>query len=374
MNEILTIEKTYRGASSPIDKIPELVKSLNSWYLAYPEHNFLHPCVIDGKAALVCQRDLSSNNGSAFAELQAIADQYRIYLKEDRRTHEVGHEFSNRRKNIGVVLTFCLGLMASSKMVTAGGLQGPASRGSVIAHLSMPINPMQAKIEIGNDGEKVISLRHTRLPTAEQVWESYARHKPSLNIDDEAAGKIKKFLSSAYQPEPGDPLNINSDIDDIARYYAQYPQVINLLEELQQKKVVLKYKADNWQAQAWGNQVSVDSVTIFFDTRAGAQLLNQADCSANPACNISPADALLHELLHAKLMLIDSQHFIEGGNMQETLYPFEHEREVIASENQLYREMNQQDGLSRPLRKRHSGQLFHVACPACLPTEILATN
>jgi len=238
----------------------------------------------------------------------------------------------------------------------------------------MPVNPMQAKIAVGHDGEKEISLRHTRLPTAEQVLASYAKQKPSMKVDGQAQGKIKNFLSVAYQPEPGDPSNIGSDIAHIAQYYAQYPQVIDLLEELRGKKLVLKYKANNWQAQAWGNQLSVDSVIIFFDTRVGAQLLNHADCHANPACNISPADALLHELLHAKLMLIDSQHFIDSGGMQQTLYPFEHEREVIASENQLYHEMNQQDGLSRPLRNRHSGELFHVNCAACLPTETLAEN
>ena len=242
------------------------------------------------------------------------------------------------------------------------------------AHLVMPINPMQAKIEIGQDGEQVISLRQTRLPTAAQVLASSAKQKSLMKVDVEAEVKIRSFLSAAYQSEPGDPGNIGSDIDDIARYYAQYPQVIQLLEELQQKKLVLKYKANNWEAQAWGNQFSVDSVTIFFDTRIGAQLLNQADCRANPACNISPADALLHELLHAKLMLLDSQHFIDSGNMQQTLYPFEHERDVIASENRLYHQMNQQDGMSRPLRNRHSGELFHVNCAACLPTETLAAN
>ena len=67
-----------------------------------------------------------------------------------------------------------------------------------------------------------------------------------------------------------------------------------MLGDLQQKKLVLKYKANNWQAQAWGTQLAIDSVTIFFDTRVGAQLLYLDNCQANPACNISPADALLH--------------------------------------------------------------------------------
>lgn len=373
MNEILTIEQSYRSAASRIDNIPALLTALNRWYLAYPEHNYLHPCVIDGRAALVCRRDLSRSAGRAYAELQAIAEQYRIYLKEDNRSEDVGREANNRRHNISLVLTFCLGLMATSRLVTADELQNPAA-GSVTTHLSMPGNSMQASMETGAGGEKIISLRRARLPTAEQVLEAYAKQKPAMKIDAQAELNIGNFLSAAYQPEPGDPAHIGVDMAAMAQYYAQYPQVVELLDELKGKKLVLKYKADHWQAQAWGNRFEVDSVTIFFDTRAGAQLLNDADCHANPACSISPADALLHELLHAKLMLVDSRHFVDSGGMQQTLYPFEHEREVIAGENRLYQDMNRQDGLSRPLRHRHSGELFHVDCAACLPVDILAAN
>ena len=374
MNEILSIKQTYQTAVSPIDNIPDLAKALNRWYLAYPEHNYLHPCVIDGRAALICQRDLSLIATQAYAELQAIAEQYLIYLKQESRSEDVNHAFENRRKNIALVLTFCLGLMVSSRMAMAAEPSNSAGVGSVAAHLTMPINPMQAKIELDQNGAPMISLRHRQLPNVEQALASYALQKASLKVDVQAEASIRDFLAAAYQPEPGDPANISADISEIAQYYAQYPEVIQLLGDLQQKKLVLKYKANNWQAQAWGTQLAIDSVTIFFDTRVGAQLLYLDNCQANPACNISPADALLHELLHAKLMLLDSQHFIAEGNMQETLYPFEHEREVIASENQLYQQMNQHDGMSRPLRNRHTGELYHVNCAACLPTEVLAAN
>jgi len=45
-----------------------------------------------------------------------------------------------------------------------------------------------------------------------------------------------------------------------------------------------------------------------------------ADCKANPASHITPADALLHELLHAKLMIMDSAQFIKNGGMKPRLY------------------------------------------------------
>ncbi len=374
MNELLTIEKVYQQADIAVDNLSDLAAALKGWYQSYPEHNFLHPCVIDGKAALVCQRGLSLLDVGAYAELAEIAASFRIYLKEDVRAADVGHEFSNRRKHIGLVLSFCIGILATSRVVTAAELVDPIQAGLVSVQLNLPSDSMQASVAALQNGEKVIQLRQARLPSAKEVIAAYAEKQPDLKVNQQADISIKNFLMLAYHPEAGDPAYIVHDLAEIADYYAKYPLVIQLLAELQSHKLVLKYKADNWQAQAWGSQYSVDSVTVNFDTRVAAQLLNQADCRANPACDISPADALLHELLHAKLMLVESRRFIENGGMQQSLYNFEHEREVIADENQLYHAMNLQDGRSRPIRKEHAGRLYHVKCAACEPTELVSAN
>jgi hypothetical protein len=374
MNEILMIERVYRQAENGIENLSGLSAALKHWYQVYPEHNFLHPCVIEGKAALVCQRGLSLLESGAYAELAEIAASYGIFLKEDNRAADVGREFSNRRKNIGLVLSFCVGLLASSRIVTAAELLNPMTTGMASVQLASPGDAMQASIAAAQNGDKVIRLRQAKLPSAQEVIAAYAEKQSALKVNQQAEISIKNLLKLAYQPEAADPAYIVNDLAEIADYYAKYPQVIQLLAELQTHKLVLKYKAGNWQAQAWGNQYAVDSVTITFDTRVAAQLLNQADCQANPACDISPADALLHELLHAKLMLVESRHFIESGGMQPTLYNYEHEREVIANENQLYYQMNLQDGRSRPLRKEHAGRLFHVNCAACAPTELVSAN
>ena len=221
MNEILSIKQTYQTVVSPIENIPDLAKALNLWYLAYPEHNYLHPCVIDGRAALICQRDLSLIATQAYAELQAIAEQYLIYLKQESRSEDVNHAFENRRKNIALVLTFCLGLMASSRMAMAAEPSYTAGVGSVAAHLTMPINPMQAKIELDQNGAPMISLRHRQLPSVGQALASNALQKASLKVDVQAEASIRDFLAAAYQPEPGDPANISADISEIAQYYAQ---------------------------------------------------------------------------------------------------------------------------------------------------------
>jgi hypothetical protein len=369
MNALATIQQTYRTANTRIDNLSKLLNALNRWYLDNPSNNYLHPCVIDGKAALVCQSDLKRKSEQAFTDLQAIAAHFQLYLKEDGRSHQTADDLTNRRTSICLVLTFYLGVLASSSLVRADNSASPASSSPAVANQTMLVN-----VATSLSGKKLIQLRNTQPPKASEVLAAYAKKSPSLIIDTQAEAKIKSFLTATYKPETGDPAHIGSDLVEIARYYAKYPLVVDLLDELKDKKLVLKYKQNNWQAQAWGNEFAVDSVTISFDTRVAVKLSNSADCHANPACNISPADALLHELLHAKLMLIDSRHFIEIGGMQQTLYPFEHEREVIAQENQLYHQMNQQDSLSRPLRNRHNGELYHVRCAACLPDEMLAAN
>jgi hypothetical protein len=372
MPEITLIHQIYRHAAQPVLAITDLSKALNNWYRAYPGYNYLHPCVIDGRAALVCQYDLSLIDPQAFLELQAISSRYQIFLKEDRRNQALGFGRQEKRKNKLVVLAFCMNLMLTSRLVSAEELQTHTTVTAYTRHENPTIQAVQS---LGADGQAVLSLRHRSLPSAKQVLEAYAKNQVIDKSDAQAELKIKTWLQRFYQTQAGDPTYIESDLEAMAHYYAAYPEVVHLLESLQDKKLSLKFKADNWQTQAWGSPSTVSSVTIFFDTRIGAtQLLDDAGCYANPACAITPADALLHEFLHAKLMLIDNQHFLESGGMQQSLYPFEHEREVINQENQLYVQMNQEDGLFRPIRHQHIGVLVNVGCALCLPKEMLAHN
>jgi hypothetical protein len=369
----LLLKRLYSDYTQQLD-ISSLAKALQVWYLDYPAHHFLHPCVIDGKPALVCRAGLSREDNQAFAELQAIALHYGIYLKEDSRQRDDASLINNRRRSVGLVLSFCLSMLATSRVVTAQDLQSVGKVSSIASQLADQTHGMQANLSIDSNGTKVIRIRQSQAPSAAEVLAAYSQKQATLTSDKIQIDKIAGFLSAAYQAEPGDPAHIADDLATIADYYAHYPQVIDLLSELSGHKLVLKYRRNTWLAQAWGSQFTVDSVTIYFDTRLGAQLLNDPGCDSSPACSISPADALLHELLHAKLMLLDSQHFIDGGGMAQTLYPFEHEREVINHENRLYQDMNQLDGRARPLRHRHSGELLQVSCPACNPTKQVASS
>ncbi len=342
-----------------------LIQDLQRWSLQYPDHNFLHPCVINGQIALVCQANLSDHAFLAYQALAKICLKHQVFLKQDVRVADI-KQTDNRRTTNAFVLSFFLGLMSGPLSARSLTNESHSEHRHATTNLVTPVNQLSVQLK-QQHGHKVIRLRHAKPPSAEQVMQAYQQKKRLLTVDANAVYKIKKFLKNAYQPQVGDPVNIRADLQEMAKYYATFPQVNDLIDQLSKKNVQLKYKKLHWQAQAQGTQYSVEQVTVFFDTRVGAQLWLHQQCDNNPACHISPADTLLHELLHAKLMIVDSDTFIKNGGMKPTLYLFDHEKEVIEQENALYRVMTQTDGLARPLRARHSGDLLHVSCVLCLP-------
>ncbi len=128
MHEFSVFEKIYRQASIEIIDKQGLFKALNQWYLTYPQNNFLHPCIIDGKAALVCQENLS--NAVAYSSLQKIADQYGIFLKENKRAKNNDYQYISRRNKIPLVLTFCFSLLEVSNVAAQ------ITNGMVVSHFS----------------------------------------------------------------------------------------------------------------------------------------------------------------------------------------------------------------------------------------------
>lgn len=356
------LAQAFAAAKLAVGDTQVLSDALQDWYQTWPKHHFLHPCVINDKPALVCQAGLSELEPAAFNALQAIADRYGIYLKQDGRQTGGEHTGGNRRRNSGAVLLFCLSLLATSRTIMAHDLHSAATN-----PYEMPISGLQVNPVTAEDGSKIVRLQRARPPSAEQVLAAYQAKAGAPDVSPADRSSIGIFLKQAYQAQAGDPVNIAADLQKIADYYAGYSQAVALIQSLAQRKVVLKYRQGTWQAQAWGSQQRVDSVTIHFDTRTGAQLLDAPGCEDNPACSISAADALLHELLHAQLMLLESERFIAAGGMQGHIYPYDHEQEVLGMENRLYRAMNREDGRARPLRQRHTGSLQQVACAVCTP-------
>jgi hypothetical protein len=119
MNEIAIIESVYSEATHPVAELEKLTIDLHKWYLLFPNNNYLQPCVIDGKAALVCQKQLSTLAAEAYQALTAICQAYGIYLKEDAREKSLYPDSVHCRRRVAVVLTFCMGLMMASELVNA---------------------------------------------------------------------------------------------------------------------------------------------------------------------------------------------------------------------------------------------------------------
>lgn len=114
MNPINIIGEIYRVSTQPVAHLRSLATELQYWYQAFPAHNYLQPCIIEGKAALVCQKHLGSTAPQAFRSLKAICTQYGIFLKEDARAEIQSNIVHNRRK-LAIVLTFCLTMASSAQ-------------------------------------------------------------------------------------------------------------------------------------------------------------------------------------------------------------------------------------------------------------------
>lgn len=189
--------------------------------------------------------------------------------------------------------------------------------------------------------------------------------------DAQVAGEIRAILFRHWRAASTDPAHIAADLTQLANYYARYPAAVTLFRSIDDKPWRLQYQPDRWASRARGNRLDVTSVDVIFDTRSGARLLNHPTCVRSSVCFISPADALLHELLHVQTMLFDAQHFIEVGS-GGALYAERHETQVIGKENLLYQAMAAVDQRPRPQRRGHAGRLLPVACPLCLPYEPLS--
>lgn len=361
------LNQTYRSIDSDNTfELESLAAVVKQWLIAYPQHAFLHPCVINTQAALVCQANLQNNNPRAYRALAAVVKQHGITLKQDQR-EKTDAKRDCRRSPTMAVLSLCLGLLSTPSL---GRPQ--VSETQVLQNFSSNPAAYTRKLsaQIGyRQGKKLIKIRRAAPPTTQTVLQAYHQYNPHLPVRKTQYNRIAAFLNQHYLRQPGDPVNITHDFDEIAAYFAKFPDVIRLLQEIQGPKLQLIYKKNHWQAKVSVTATRVEKVEVSFDTRLGAQFMQHQHCQGNPACHATPADLLLHELLHAKLMLVHSQDFIDQGGLQPTLYLFEHEREVIALENALYDHMTQQDGMSRPIRKRHSGTLLQVRCALCLPGE-----
>ncbi|MEE8059390.1 MAG: hypothetical protein V3T17_16370 [Pseudomonadales bacterium] len=346
----------------------------------------LHPCIINDRDTLFHARDLADRNPQFYTELQAFAEREGYVLLEDRRRDDVVVTV-DRRRAVLPVLVLSLGL--NTGLMAAE--QGPETHVSELyisethaletytsethapdtyaAHTTLALfDPHIGQSLTAEDHKHLINKGSPDIALSV----SYPVDSDPMEVVLEAnnnSADVEAILREHYIPASSDPDYIDSDLHAMADYFSRYPEAVSLLVSLKGHAWQLAYAKDVFETDVRGNQIQVKSVKVKFDTRAAAKLRSHRACAVTEkrgACVASPADALLHELLHAQSALLASREFIEQGGMSSVIYPFAHENVVIKSENALYKSMTVVDGSYRPNRHAHSGRVVASACVTCL--------
>jgi len=313
-------------------------------------HTYVHPCVINNQPHIVYPRGLAEKSPSLFAKLTQHYQQQGYLLKEDKRSDKSSNKYKNQRRKWAPILLFTASLVFES---------------SAFADVELDVNEKASLQQQQNIELQLISNNKIREQIQHSVKLSY-EIKQQVKIKSELAQSLFKVLNSRYKQKETDPNYIVDDLKEIANYYSGFPESVTLLEELKNKNWTLSFDEHNWVTTGSGNMLQVDKAVIHFNTRSAAQLRLNNGCVDNPVCIASPADALLHELLHAHSMLVKSEEFIEQGGMNNVVYPYKHEYAVIDAERKLYASMSTQDNIKRPQRSEHTGRIVKAHCPTCI--------
>lgn len=321
-------------------------KTVSSSFL----RTYVHPCVINNQPYIVYPRGLEDKSPALFSKLTQHYQQKGYSLKEDQRSAEFSNKYKNQRKKWAPVLLFTASLLFES---------------SAFADVEVDVTDTAS---IGKQTQVELQLMSNH-KIREQISFSVttaSKAKTQVKMKSGLAKSLFETLNKRYQKKKSDPEYIVNDLKEIANYYSDFPESVSLIEELENKNWELSFDEYNWVTTGSGSMLNVDKAVIHFNTRSAAQLRLNNGCLDNPVCIASPADALLHELLHAHSMLVKSEEFIAQGGMNNVVYPYKHEYAVIEAERNLYANMSTQDNIKRPQRREHTGRTVKARCPTCI--------
>ena len=315
--------------------------------LSSKKENALHPihsCIIDGKPCYVHAPNLEKDDPGYYKKLASFAAKNGIRLKADQRSANETRPNCRRRKLLPILfLTFGV----SSELAFAEDNHQVNSTLGLIRH------------DIHNH-ENVLSIGGSDSNKADQ-------HLKNAYPNKVISAKIERILLEHFAPTANTPKSILDDIEQLADYYSSHPEATKLIESLDKLDWKLSYAPHTFQTNIQGSRLQIHDVTVYFDPRSGAKLKFYDKCSSKtPFCVASPADALLHELLHAQTALLDTNTFIAQGGLNGHSYPIEHERHTILKENVLYKSMSRRDHKPRPIRSEHTGRHVLVSCVTCV--------
>lgn len=312
-------------------------------------HVFVHPCVINQQPHIIYPIDLKKNSPGLYKKIKHYFIRHGHVLKEDQRVGHSGPPYKGDRRKSAPLFLFTAALLFGS--VTYADIENSVNNPALLQNHQIELKLFSSKGLSDEIGSKI------KQPDAMQ------EKIPSMSG---VALSVYKQLASHYNKQATDPAYITEDLRKIAIYYSEFPEVIALLKSLENKNWQLSYSAKEWVTTAIGNRFDVERAVIHFNTRAAAQLRLNDACRENPLCIASPADAMLHELLHAHNMLVKTEEFIAQGGMNAVIYPYKQEYSVIESERKLYALMSQQDSIKRPSRHDHTGRAVTARCPTCI--------
>lgn len=301
----------------------------------------IHPCVINSRPSLVHHAELEALAPHLFRSLQDYASKLGMTLCKDRRKPQGSSSESrparNRRKSWLLIASLTAAQVIPSASDANNSPDGP--------------------------GE----YEKTQLASTTSV------HNTSVNREEEHVEsatfwqkKMTATLIKHWQPSADDPDNTVKFLDDIGRYYSGFIDIRALLVELDPLPWKIGYSEKNYQTEVYGDKTNIDYTMVYFDPLLAAQLQFGEECTSTvSSCIAAPADLLLHELLHVKIILTHPQLFIRNAYLANSDYPHDHEATTIQLEQQYFRAMTEIDQRPRPKRKNHTGKRITVACSTC---------
>jgi len=328
-------------------KVPEVAPATNNKVF----QTYVHPCVINNQPHIVYPRGLKTGSPHLFQQLKNYFSRLGYQLKEDQRHQHDDNKHASKRRAWSPIVLFTAGLMFES---------------TAMADVEINIEDT-SQLDNNQIELNLINNRSIRQQIKKQLHvDPHFDEIEIPTLKQRTSVVLHKILMSRYQPQANDPAHIQHDLIKMADYYSSYPEVVSLFNALKNANWSLVFDEENWTTIASGNIASIEKAEVHFNTRSAAQLRLNDSCKQNPVCIASPADALLHELLHVNSMFNQTEKFIAEGGMNGVMYPYQHERNIIGQERKLYQQMSDVDNLKRPYRHNHSGRIVKANCATCI--------
>lgn len=345
----------------------------------YCTRRALKTCFVDGQPSIIYHAVLRQRAPLVFSELQLVARANGWTVIEDRRKVSVSVKQERRQQTLNAsayMVLSSLVLQPEATLAAADTVQDnrayPFYSASGI-HAQSIVRPLGLFSASQNNFDQYFNSAIKHAPIDSIAWQqgdydhSQQAEGMALDYDQADYQQALAILNKKWVSKKSDPHYLAGDIEKIAAYIAARPNAYKLLTSISNQPWTLHHQRGEFRSNIRGNAYSVHSVKIYFDSRSAAVLKSHQACVNHAGhCTASPVDALLHELLHAKLALTDTAEFIRHGGMNSVVYPYKHERKVIALENEMYRAMSQKDQQPRPSRRAHIGKLVAASCATCI--------